>query len=66
MKSQQSYGQDRRLNWRERRSDNERRNLYRVQQMPDDCRIGAPRRESDITGSTNEVDVWWELEYPVS
>lgn len=57
---------DRRLNWRERRDSDERRNPYRVQHMPEDCRRGVPRREADISGNANEVDVWWELEYPVA
>lgn len=67
MRSQQTnqhFVNDRRLNWRERRCDKERRNPYRAQHMQEDCRRGVPRREADITGSTNEVDVWWELEYP--
>lgn len=58
------YSNDRRLNWSERRDDKERRNQFRVQLMPEDCRRGIPRRESDITGNRNEADVWWELEYP--
>ena len=69
MKSQQDKhhsNSDRRLNWRERREADERRNPYRVQQMSDDCRRGVPRRESDISGNSNEVDVWWELEYPAA
>jgi hypothetical protein len=69
MRSQQNKqnpSHDRRLNWRERRGDNERRNPYRVQQMQEDCRRGVPRRESDVSGVTNEVDVWWELEYPAT
>lgn len=65
-RSKHNSGHDRRLNWRERRSSNERRNPVRVQHMPEDCRRGVPRRESDVSGSTNEVDVWWELEYPVA
>lgn len=44
------FNHDRRLNWSERRSGNERRNPYRVRQMTSDCRQGVPRRESDITG----------------
>lgn len=72
MRSQQTkqhYTSDRRLNWRERRSDKDRRNPYRTQHtqhMQEDCRRGVPRREADVTGSTSEVDVWWELEFPTT
>ena len=69
MRSQQNKANpshDRRLNLRERRTNTERRNTYRVQHMQEDCRRGVPRRESDITGSVNEVDIWWELEYPAT
>lgn len=69
MKSQHNYQQfsnDRRLNWLERRSNDERRNSYRVHLMQEECRGGIPRRESDISGALSEVDVWWELEYPAA
>ena len=62
----QSFVQDRRLNWRERRGDDDRRNTCRIQHMPEDCRRGVPRRESDVSGTSKEVDVWWELEYPAA
>ena len=64
MRSERDYIQDRRLNWRERRGEDDRRNPYRVHLMEADCRRGVPRRQSDVTGMTGEVDVWWELEYP--
>jgi len=62
--NKQHFNNDRRLNWDERRSNQERRNQFRVQLMPEDCRRGVPRRESDLTGISSEADVWWELEYP--
>ncbi len=69
MKLQQNkshFTQDRRLNWRERRANDERRNPHRISLMQEDCRRGIPRRESDISGIASEVDVWWELEYPTA
>ena len=69
MKSQQiksHYTQDHHLSWTERRSASERRNLHRISLILEDCRQGAPRRESDISGSVNETDIWWELEYPAA
>ena len=67
MESQQGkQNPDRRLNWRERRSGSERRNIGRVQHMQEDCRRGVPRREADVSGATDAVDVWWEKEQPIA
>ena len=67
MRSEQNkQNPDRRLSWRERRSDNERRNIGRVQHMQEDCRRGVPRREADVSGVTDEAHVWWEKEQPIA
>lgn len=53
---------NRRENWAERRSTEERRNTYRVSIMQDDCRRGVPRRESDVSGEACVGNVWWKEE----
>ena len=59
-RSKQDSNLNRRANWAERRSSEERRNDYRVSVMQDDCRRGVPRRESDISGDASEGNVWWK------
>ena len=58
--SKQDPNFNRRLNWAERRNNEERRNTYRVSVMQDDCRRGVPRRESEISGDNSEGNVWWK------
>lgn len=50
---------ERRRNWRDRRLGAERRGSERLRKMEYDCRSYIPRRESDISGSAIEGEIWW-------
>ena len=51
---------ERRIHWRDRRVEPDRRNPDRLQRSEFDCRSGIPRRQSDIGGELAEGAVWWE------
>ncbi len=50
---------ERRKDWSDRRTGNDRRNPQRLRLVSYDCRTGQPRRQSDITGELNDGDIWW-------
>ena len=50
---------ERRKHWRDRRKVSERRSQGRLSHMEEDCRNDSPRRESDITGTLVEGELWW-------
>lgn len=51
---------ERRKHWRDRRVDGDRRNPERLLHAGEDCRQGSPRRISDISGDSNDGEVWWQ------
>lgn len=51
---------ERRKHWRDRRVLEDRRNSSRLGQAGYDCRSYVPRRESDISGSVVEGELWWQ------
>ncbi len=59
-KSKNDDKEERRKHWRDRRRAPERRNQQRLQRTNDDCRSGAPRRQSDVGGELAEGEIWWE------
>ncbi len=50
---------ERRKDWNDRRTGNDRRNPQRLRLVSYDCRTGQPRRQSDISGELNDGDIWW-------
>lgn len=50
---------ERRKDWIERRKMPDRRNQERLNHTDEDCRNNIPRRESDITGTLIEGEIWW-------
>jgi len=50
---------ERRKHWRDRRAGGDRRNPQRLRLVSYDCRSGAPRRQSDVTGEVSDGEVWW-------
>lgn len=50
---------ERRKDWIERRKKSDRRNQERLNHADEDCRSNIPRRESDITGTLVEGELWW-------
>ena len=50
---------ERRKHWRDRRKVSERRNQERLSHMESDCRNNVPRRESDVSGTLVEGELWW-------
>ncbi len=50
---------ERRKDWNDRRTGNDRRNPQRLRLVSYDCRTGRPRRQSDISGELNDGDIWW-------
>lgn len=55
---------ERRKEWNDRRTGNDRRNPQRLSLINYDCRTGQPRRQSDIGGELNEGDIWWNKHDP--
>ena len=51
---------ERRIHWRDRRLNPDRRNAVRLRRAEFDCRSGIPRRQSDIGGDLADGAVWWE------
>jgi len=50
---------DRRMAGLDRRANKERRNQLRLSLMKVECRVGEPRRRSDMDSSTIEGEMWW-------
>ena len=49
---------ERRMLWRDRRTENDRRCLARLNLQTDECRSVLPRRVADISGELNDGAVW--------
>ncbi|HEB82609.1 MAG TPA: hypothetical protein ENJ11_07085 [Gammaproteobacteria bacterium] len=52
-------GVERRKQWQDRRSGQDRRNPERLRLLSYDCRTGLPRRAADRTGELGDGEVWW-------
>ena len=50
---------ERRMHWRDRRTDSDRRSSMRLSLNSADGRSGPPRRAADISGELSDGDVWW-------
>ncbi len=50
---------ERRKEWSDRRSGDDRRNPERLRLVSYDCRSGQPRRSADIGGELADGDIWW-------
>jgi hypothetical protein len=50
---------ERRMHWRDRRTDSDRRSSMRLNLNSADCRSEPPRRAADISGELSDGDVWW-------
>ena len=50
---------ERRKRWNDRRKVPDRRNPARLHHMNEDCRSNIPRRESDISGTEVDGELWW-------
>ena len=50
---------ERRKDWIDRRTGDDRRNPMRLRLVSYDCRSGQPRRQSDVSGELSDGDVWW-------
>ena len=50
---------ERRKEWRDRRSGDDRRNTERLRLVSYDCRSGQPRRASDLSGELADGEIYW-------
>ncbi len=50
---------ERRMHWRDRRAESDRRNTGRLNLNSTECRSESPRRAADIGGELSDGDVWW-------
>jgi len=50
---------ERRKEWQDRRTGDDRRNPERLRMVSYDCRSGQPRRSSDVAGELADGDIWW-------
>ena len=50
---------ERRKQWQDRRSGDDRRNSGRLNLNNYDCRSRWPRRTADVSGELADADVWW-------
>ncbi len=50
---------ERRRQWQDRRSGQDRRNPERLRLLSYDCRTGLPRRAADRAGELGDGEVWW-------
>ena len=50
---------ERRKEWRDRRSGDDRRNPERLRLVSYDCRSGQPRRASDLSGELADGEIYW-------
>ena len=50
---------ERRKEWNDRRSGDDRRNPERLRLVSYDCRSGQPRRASDLSGELTDGEIYW-------
>lgn len=50
---------ERRKHWRDRRSNEDRRNPARLYLASFECRGNSPRRKADVSGELADGEVWW-------